>query len=261
MKKVSFLCLLIFLSVVLTACSNEYISITEDESNAIAQYCSYLLIKYDKNHRDDIRLLDQKKLKEEIAKREAEEAKKNSHNQPTPVPTEVPEEPTPTVTEEPTPPPDDPSVTEEPTEAPPEGVIVPDSDVTSIAEAGGITGFTVEYRKYGLTDSYTNEGEFYSFSAPEGKKLCVFEFGITNTGSSDARFDAISYGLAYKLVTQEGISHKSELSLFTDDIQFYDLTVKAGETSHATLIFYVSPDEVPLYLEIKGQKTYNLKLN
>ena len=59
LKKVSFLFLLIFLSVILTACSNEYISITEDESNAIAQYCSYLLLKYDKNHRDEIRLLDE----------------------------------------------------------------------------------------------------------------------------------------------------------------------------------------------------------
>ncbi len=255
MKKVSFLFLLIFLSVILTACSSEYISITEDESNAIAQYCSYLLIKYDKNHRDDIRLLDEKKLEEEIAKRKAEEEKNN----PTSVPTEVPEEPTPTVTEAPNEP-DEPAVTDEPTAEPSAGPIIPESDVDSIAEAGEITGFTVDYRKYGLTDSYTNEGEFYSFSAPEGKKLCVFEFVITNTGSKDATFDAISYGLSYKLHTEAGIIHKSELSLFTDDIQFYDLSIKAGETAHATLIFYVNPDEVPLYLEIKGQKTYILNL-
>ena len=258
MKKVYVLCLLIILSVILTACSNEYLSITEDESDAIAQYCSYLLIKYDKNHRAGIRLLDKRELKEELKKRAEEEAKNNPT--PTPAPTEEPVTPEPAVTDTPIGV-DDNEVTPEPTEVPTGEAAVPESDAASIEDAGGITGFTISYNRYGLTDSYTNEGEFYSFSAPEGKKLCVVEFGITNTGSSDRKFDAISYGMSYKLYTESGKSHKSELSLFTDDIQFFDLTIKAQETAHATLIFYVTPDETPLYLEIKGQKTFNMYLN
>ena len=254
LKKVSFFLLMIFLTVFLTACSgNDYISITEEESDAIAQYCSHLLIKYDKNHRDGIRLLDLKDLEKEIKEREKEAAANNPS--PTPVPTEAP-----TPTEGPDAPPEDGEATPTLDTGEPVPTEVPEPECASIAEAGGIEGFTVDYVKHGLADSYTNAGEFYSFSAPKDKKLCVVEFSITNTSGVDAKFDAAPYKLAYKLVCEGGKSHGSEISLFADDIQFYNSTVKAGESAHATLIFYVAPDEVHQYLEVQGAKKFFINL-
>ena len=247
MKKVSILCLMIFLTVFLTACSgNDNISITEEESDAIAQYCAHLIIKYDKNHRDSIRLLDLKDLEKEIKECEKEEAKNN----PTPTPTAAPT---------PTPNPDEPAegdITPTPEAGEPVVTEAPEPECASIAEAGGIEGFAVDYVKYGLADSYTNAGEFYSFSAPAGKKLCVVEFSITNNTGADAKFDAVSYGLSYRLASEGGKMHGPELSLFADDIQFYNSSIKKGESAHATLIFYVSPDEAPQYLEVQGEKKF-----
>ena len=245
---------MIFLTVFLTACSgNDNISITQEESDAIAQYCAHLLIKYDKNHRDSIRLLDLKDLEKEIKEREKAAAENNPS--PTPVPTEAP-----TPTGGPDAPPADGEATPTPDTAEPVPTEVPEPECTSIAEAGGIEGFTVDYVKHGLADSYTNAGEFYSFSAPKDQKLCVIEFAIRNTSGSDAVFDAAPYKLSYKLITEDGRSHGSEISLFADDIQFYNSTVKAGESAHATLIFYVTPDEVPQYLEVQGSKKFIINL-
>ncbi len=255
MKKVSILCLMIFLSVFLTACSgSDNISITQEESDAIAQYCAHLLIKYDKNHRDSIRLLDMKDLEKQIKEREKaaeEEARKNKPKAtPTEVPTPTPDADAPVDSDiTPTPEAGEPAVTEP-----------PEPECLSIAEAGGIEGFAVDYVKHGLADSYTNAGEFYSFSAPKDQKLCVIEFAIRNTSGVDSVFDAAPYKLSYRLVTEGGKSHGSEISLFADDIQFYNSTVKAGESAHATLIFYVTPDEVPQYLEVQGAKKFIINL-
>ena len=54
--------------------------------------------------------------------------------------------------------------------------------------------------------------------------------------------------------------HGPELSLFADDIQFFNSNIKKGESAHATLIFYVSPDEVPQYLEVQGAKKFIINL-
>lgn len=246
---------MIFLSVFLTACSgSDNISITQEESDAIAQYCAHLLIKYDKNHRDSIRLLDMKDLEKQIKEREKaaeEEARKNKPKAtPTEAPTPTPDADAPVDSDiTPTPEAGEPAVTEP-----------PEPECLSIAEAGGIEGFAVDYVKHGLADSYTNAGEFYSFSAPSGKKLCVVEFSIKNNTEADAKFDAVSYGLNYRLSSEDGKMHGPELSLFADDIQFYNSNIKAGESAHATLIFYVSPDEVPRYLEVQGEKKFIINL-
>ena len=246
---------MIFLTVFLTACSgNDYISITEEESDAIAQYCSYLLIKYDKNHRDGIKLLDKRDLEETIKQREAEAAKEAEKNKPKATPTEAPT-PTPETGE-----PVEGDVTPTPEAGEPVVTEPPEPECASIAEAGGIEGFAVDYVKHGLADSYTNAGEFYSFSAPSGKKLCVVEFSIKNNTGADAKFDAVSYGLSYRLTSEDGKMHGPELSLFADDIQFFNSNIKNGESSHATLIFYVSPDEVPQYLEVQGAKKFIINL-
>ena len=244
---------MIFLSVFLTACSgNDNIRITEEESDAIAQYCSYLLIKYDKNHRENIRLLDVKDLNAEIKERKKAEEEANMPKvtpSPVPMPTAAPDVPDEGGDVTPTPGSGEAVVTEP-----------PEPECVSIAEAGGIEGFAVEYLKHGIADSYTNTGEFYSFSAPPGKKLCVVEFEIKNTSGKDAEFNAASYGLTYRLFSEGGKAHGPELSLFSDDIQFFGSNIKPGESAHATLIFYVSPDEVPVYLEVQGEKKFIINL-
>ena len=58
MKKLGFLITTLIVSLMLSACSSDYIEISEDESNAIAQYCAHLLLKNDKNKVAERKLLD-----------------------------------------------------------------------------------------------------------------------------------------------------------------------------------------------------------
>ena len=248
MKKVSILFLMIFLSVFLTACSgNDNIRITEEESDAIAQYCSYLLIKYDKNHQDSIRLLDKKNLEEEIKERQkAEEEANRPKVTPSPVPTPTPEPDAPVDQDaSPTPESGDTDVT-----------AAPEPECESIAEAGGIEGFAIEYVGFSVDDSITNTEDFFSYSALNGKKLCLIKFSIKNTSSEEAKFDAVSYNLAYKLTTDAGKSYNPKIAAMVDGIQFYDQKIKPGSVENASLLFEINSDEVPKYLEVQGEKKF-----
>ena len=258
MKKVSLIGLLLILMITLTACSGgNTIPLTEEESDGIAQYCAYLLMKYDSNHRANFKLLDMNDLKKEVAEREKQAQKEAERHKPTatpaPEPTEAPEPSTNPGVDNPS----DPGAS--PAEEDNNGI--PSSDAASIADTADISGFSIDYVGYQLVDSYATEDDYYSFSAPEGKKLCVVSFSVTNTSTETAKFDAISYKLGYNLTCTDGAKHKSEISLLADDIQFYNSDIAAGESGHATLMFYVNPEEEPFYLEIKGIKTYIVTLN
>ena len=91
MKKGLVLILAGVLVFLLTACeSGEHIKLTQEESDAIAQYSAYLLMKYDTRKTHKEKLLDQKELKQAYADMAAEEAEKNPAK-PTPSATPTPE--------------------------------------------------------------------------------------------------------------------------------------------------------------------------
>ena len=66
MKKTIRLLLILLSSVFLLAgcASAEYIALTDEESDAIAQYCAYLMLKYDKNEVEKRKLLEVKELQD-----------------------------------------------------------------------------------------------------------------------------------------------------------------------------------------------------
>lgn len=259
MKKVSILLLTIFLMTVLTGCSGDYISITEDESNAIAQYCSYLLLKYDKNKVDDTRLMDYKDLMKELdARKKAEE----------PIITEVPEKIT--STPEPTAEPvndDNPAEpTAVPTEAPsdvPDDFTEPGEVVENytLSEALGLSDFTIDFKQSLLADSYDTGDKFFSMTASEGKKLAVVEFTVKNITKSDKRLDMTEVEVKYELTDSKGTTHSPVISFLTNDMQFYNETIGAGKTVTACVVFYVDNDTSPIRMKILGNKTYTINLN
>ena len=111
MKKLGFLITTLIVSLMLSACSSDYIEISEDESNAIAQYCAHLLLKNDKNKVAERKLLDIDELEDYYMELHKDD--------PTPTPTPVEEDVTPTPTDEPeeTPTPKEPE--KKPTESQP----------------------------------------------------------------------------------------------------------------------------------------------
>ena len=166
--KKSVIALILLIAVLVCGCSSapEY-NITDDESDAIAQYCAYLLLKYDKNKNAERKLLDKKELEdiynagkeENVTEAVTPTPPITDPGTPTPTPTEAPE-----VTDTPTP---TPEITEEPKNL-----------VSGLTELYGKTDFTVEYGYYKLSEKYV-ENE-YSVITPkqDGEKVLALYFLI-----------------------------------------------------------------------------------
>ncbi len=251
-KKVSVLFLVVFLTIILSGCSKgDFIELSEDESNAIAQYSAYLLLKYDNNKVDDMRLLDKQEVID-IREKEKEEAA------PTAVPTEEPE---PVVTD--TPEPEITDVPEDSTENT-ETLPIPTEAVTStcssISEVMECKDFSVNYSSINIYDSYKSENEAFALTAPKGKKLCIVDFSIENLLEEDKVFNSTDYKVNYKLVCENGKSHSSEISLLANDLLYYNSVIKKGSSVTASVVFYVEPEEVPASVEVFEKERFIINL-
>ena len=236
----------------LTGCSNDYIKINESETEAIAQYCAHLLLKYDGNKLDDNRLMDYDDLLKELDARKPEE----------PV-TPIEEEPL--VTEEP-------QLTEEPSEVPddgtesdgdnnvPEDYVFPTEAPTptpvpiyTLAEVIGCNKyFNLEYDTTVFTEEYQSDSEYFSLKAPEGKKIAAVTFKLTNTSKKEKTYEAANYSVKYKLTCDNDSNYDPALSLLAEDLQFYNESIGSGETKETVVIFFVPADVMPRTLKVTG---------
>lgn len=250
MKKISILLLMIFLTVLLAGCSEEeYIAITDQESDAIAQYCSYLILKHDKNHTYDLKLLEYDELQKVKADREAERIKEeNKKHKATPTPTEAPAS-------------EDNKSSDVPVPTQEEVTPTPIITVATISEALGITEIDIEFKNCVCTDSYLQPGDYFALNAPEGKKLVVAEFALHNVSGSDYMFDSVKIESKYILYDNEGFAHDPALSLLSSDLQFINQNISKDSTIDSTLVFFVDSEKEPETLKITGKETFLINLN
>lgn len=266
MKKSFISILVILFAMLLTGCSDEYIKITDSESEAIAQYCAHLLLKYDGNKNDDMRLMEYDDFIDEMEARR-------------PSPTEaVPEEPGDNeddadVTEDSELQPDgneesdihDSDVSEgtdiseevSPTEAvtpTPEPTPIPEPVVYSLSEVFGFEeDFLLEYVSTETVEEYQDESEYFSLNAPEGKVIAAVAFTLKNISEEEKAYEASSYPIKLKLSCANNQNYDPALSLLTDDLQFYNGVFAAGEEKAVKLIFFIPTDTYPGTLKVSGK--------
>ncbi len=247
-------CLMVF---VLTACeSGEHINLTQEESDAIAQYSAYLIMKYDTRKTHKEKLLDEKQLKKAYEERAAEEAEKNPvKKDPTPVPTEAPEKVTPTA-----------EVTPEITEP---------AEVTPTAEPAKPAfeslsecydnKFEVLFSKSIVGESYKGDNEYLSVYAPDGQKLVVTEFIIRNGSSQDLNFKTSDFKVEYKLISDKK-TYKPKMSLITNDLLLLEKKLTPGESTSGILVYFIDNDEIPKSVvvtntDLSPDKIYEITIN
>lgn len=278
MKKLSYFLLTILLLLLLTGCEGNAIPLTEEESDAIAQYCAHLIMKYDKSGLEKEKLLDEREFYDALAEIAAREAELNPVS--TPVPTAAPTEaPTPVPTLVPTEEPDDiPGETDIPDSADNNDV---DTDITDLPDPSGddnsgddivvtptpevknnVTDnlndlinedvFTITCVNSFITKEFKNEGEYFSLTAPAGQQILVVEFDITNNTSENQKYSASAYKFDFRVITEQGKQIYSEISLLADDIQFLDDNIASGATKKALVIFFTNSGEDTFTLRVTG---------
>jgi len=235
---------LILIMIMTSGCSaGENIDLTEEQSNAIAQYSAYLIMKYDKNKLVNEKLLDMDDLQDIKEEEELANA--------TPTPTEAP-----TPTPEPTKKPEKPSKgdkdkteteTLEPTKAADDSSEGNSSDApsapstTKYAKSLGEFfdgSFDIEYKSYSLNDSYT-EGDYLTLQAPKNKKILILNFDIVNKSKKDQTI-LYNNNLVYSVLYKNGGYEGSEMTLLENGLLYINEKIKAGQSYRAVLMFYVS---------------------
>ena len=261
MKKSGIVILIFAFMIALSGCSSgDYIAVTDEESDAIAQYCAYLLLKYDKNKNDDRKLLDIKEL-EDIYK--AEQGEEEVTPIPSPTPTEEPEptdspKPTkkPKATETPTP---SPSKDENTITAPP----VDDANkAKSLTEVYPGTGFEVEFVSFKMGATLSEDENFTIRPTKEGYAYLSGQFKISNTKGGIIDVDFVGAPIKYMLYCDNGdVIAEPEIGI-KDDLQFYSAKL-AGTSSDAVLLFSIKDDTTPFLLRVTNTstgKTYDITL-
>ena len=245
---------MIFLTAFLTGCSSSdsYIALTEDESNAIAQYCAYLLMKYDQNGTVDEKLLDIQDL--EKLQAEAEEASGKVKVTPTPKP-EV--SPTKAVSrdEGQTSGSDDAGTETAAGSGSQQESRTAETSEYSISEAIGAEGFEFTFKEFEVCEVYKGSSDYYSLSAPKGKQLAIVYLDAVNVSDEQLVLDSLNLNTSYILTGYNDSGsdkYSAQLTLLEDDLMFYSKSFKAGESRTVMLVFYVTQNYNSYSLKIYG---------
>lgn len=263
MKKAALLFCLTILVLSLTACSSEgNVKLTDEESDAIAQYCAYLLLKYDNNKNDDRKLLDVKELQDIYKERKGEDDENTEDKDLTPTPTSKPPKDDEKATPTPTQKPDQDKPTDAPTAAP---TAVPDKDlVKSLTKLYSADDFKVEYKSYETTNIYEHSGGIFR-SKDDNTDLMVVNFEITNTGSSAKKFDYENYPIDFELLLSDGQilkPHAPATILILNYLIWYSELDKipAGKTVKAVLVFDIAKQDESLGFTLRATNSSTGKI-
>lgn len=233
LKRILVITLVGFSAFVFTGCGKVQ-DLTEEETQLIAEYSAGLLLKYDQKYVDRI---------DEGEKQALEMASEDTQQ----VTTE-------TVT------------TEATTEAPKQGVDISggvDKDNISpeelagagqesdIAKIAGVSGVTITYDSYEITDHYPDSGEMeqlMNLQASEGYKLLVLRFKVTGIAEGMVDLSLADKELEYRIVCNGTKAAVPMLTILPDDLGTLTTSVDNGQEQEAVLVFQVS-DSIEEQLE------------
>ena len=188
----------------LTGCG--MMSLTTKESDMIAEYAAYVLVKHDRNYFP--------KLKDEV------EEETTRANWVTPdVSTVVDQNPTGNTS----------SSTSETTAT---------FSSKSMAEAMEVEGFDISYTNYELVKEYKDD--YFTMPAVEGTKLLVCKFQVTNQSGQESILNILEKQLSFRCMINKEKIVGSQLTMLLNDLSSLKETFAANETKEVLLIFQVS---------------------
>lgn len=194
----------------LCACGEQMYELSEEEANTIADYAAHVISKHNTNQEKGVvKLADETEtVQEETTETEPQE----------------------TETEENT--------------GEGGGENTSDSQeetMVSLQEAVNPQGLTITYKDYEVRDDYI-EGDYYAIDAPEGSKILVLRFDLTNAGSEAVSCDMLARNMSFQIEVNGDTKKSSDVTILLDDLASYQGTIGA-ETTQSTVLLFTLPSE------------------
>ncbi len=118
------------------------------------------------------------------------------------------------------------------------------TQMVSVSQAFGLSGFNVTYDSYVVTDKYPNDSQTLGFNmmALQGSKLLVAKFNVTNTTGKRTNLDMIEKSLSFKGIIDATTKVNAQVTALLDAFNTWSGEFDAGETKQLVLVFQVSED-------------------
>lgn len=245
------LLVLVFLcGITLTGCV-QLSSLTDEESNIMANYMADSLLKYDKTYKDA--LIDPTKLSTleetsdsmeqsadgESADTESKAAAQGGTSGKT-----------------------DNSQTASSSDESPGTSDTAGKGSTGAADLSKLMGnnkFQISCSGYKFYDSYPDDSSYFSLDTASGRKLLVMTFKIKNTTDKTQKLDLMDSGIEYVLEVDSGTKYNPKLTLMFNDLQYINMDISTGKTENAVLVFDVldgtDMSEASLIITKDGEST------
>lgn len=106
----------------------------------------------------------------------------------------------------------------------------------------GDNQYTLSYTGYEDYTSYPSENDYFTIEPAEGNKLVLFNFSIKNITKKSVKVNMLNKKIQYTLKDTTGKSYNSSVSLLSNDIHYFNETLKANKSKKAVLVFEISKD-------------------
>lgn len=227
-KKLGLIITLVSSLMILSACSKTK-SLDEKENAVIAQYIAGSVLKFDTNYNEGLVYAYQQKPTDKNEDKSGQDTSTSADDNK--------EKKDPVVT---------PDVTKEDTEqtnSTKTEVNAEDSkEKTSNCKISDLYGknLNVSYKDYKLCTSYNGDysDEAFNVQAKSGNQLLVLRFTLKNTTKKSQKVKFIRSGISYELKIGE-VSYYPKLSIASNDIQYFNTTIKSNKSKSAVLIFEI----------------------
>ena len=122
----------------------------------------------------------------------------------------------------------------------------------SLSELIGLKEFDITYSGYEIAKFYPEktDGTYFSVQADNGKQLLVVKFNIKNKSDKAKQINLSETEIKYHLDIA-GKNYIPWITLLDNDMQYIDMTIKAGKATEAVLIYQISNDTDPSKESVK----------
>ncbi len=199
---------------ILTGCIKRY-DFSEEVSDSATEYMAELLLKYDDAYDYGLTPADKLNLFEDEDNQETEKPEDQGKEDLVGKPTTTP----------------NPNL--------PQGDS--DDEVTkkyTLSQVIGEQGFEIQYSGYEIMEDFTDAN--FSLTPISGNQLLVVSFTIKNISDQKKELNLIEADISYQLDINIGTIHKPQLTFKENDLQYIKLTLGAGKSENAILIFQIS---------------------
>ena len=234
MKKKYLAMAMAVLSLQITGCGA--IHLTAQERNVIAEYIANILLKHDKTYEPTLQYAVEVK-EEEKNKEEAENKTQAQEKE------------------------DNKTETGKTTQTKkPAGSKGNDANTSAVYQ----NGIQVICSDYSFYQTYPkNEKALLPLEASAGNTICVVRMKVKNTSSSAKKLDFLKDNYSYQIEVNSKRTYPAIQSLLINDIQYLDMSLKAGKSYDAVVTFEIPKTARGKKMKLlvsKGSKTEKLKI-